>query len=469
MFNKLSWKVASLFFLFIAIVEILLFSVLYTNLVTSQVDEVLEGLLARGSSHRDVLEKNFDDITLQHVALMETEAVTDVVITGSDGEVLSKSTTVSEEIVRLIENNRTADIAHEGRIIEDRWRIAPYIATRSPIVIDGQRMGNVYMFSPSDVVQRVVTELTRQFVIIGLFTILLTIITIFILSRFLTFPLLHMKQVTERMSAGETNISLETINRKDELGNLAISIQTLARDLDHLKRERNDFLANIAHELRTPLTYIKGYADIAGRTNLSQEERYHYLTILKEETEQLTLLVKNLFALARMDQNQFAIMPEQVKLCGYLEKVVSRLSPVFEEKQIQLHLDCPVDVTAHVDPERFQQIILNLLDNALKHSPPETKIQVVARSQHPGAEVKIIDEGSGIPEEELPYIFDRLYRVDKSRSRSSGGSGLGLAIVKEIVRLHEGHIHVESSLDEGTTFTIAFPGGDTDDQNVNSR
>ncbi|WP_037986024.1 sensor histidine kinase [Thalassobacillus devorans] len=458
MLNKLSLKVALIFFVFIMIVEVLLFSVLYTNLVSNQVDEVLEGLLARGSSHRDVLEKSFDDITLNHVSLMETEAATDVIITGKNGEVLSKSTEATNEIIQLIEHENT--ISHDGKVIEDRWRTAPYIATVSPIVIEGELVGHVYMFSPSDAVQSVVNELTRQFVIIGLLTVLLTIITIFILTRFLTLPLIHMKQVTERMSTGETDISLEATSRKDELGELASAIQTLARELEHLKRDRNDFLANIAHELRTPLTYIKGYADIAGRSSLSLEERGHYLDILKEESEQLTLLVKNLFALAKMDQNQFSIVPERVKLCESLEKVVKRLHPVFEEKKVKLDLNCPMHVIALVDPERFQQVMLNLLDNALKHSPAGATIGILSEMYQGKAVVEVSDEGSGIPEEELPFIFDRLYRVDKSRSRASGGSGLGLAIVKEIIRLHDGKITVNSSLGQGTTFRMELPGGE---------
>ncbi|SEA40380.1 Signal transduction histidine kinase [Thalassobacillus cyri] len=459
MLNKLSLKVALIFFVFIMIVEVLLFSVLYTNLVSNQVDEVLEGLLARGSSHRDVLEKSFDDITLNHVALMETEAATDVIITGKNGEVLSKSTEATKEIIQLIDHENSINVSHAGKVIEDRWRTAPYIATLSPIVIDGELVGQVYMFSPSDAVQNVVNELTRQFVIIGLLTVLLTIITIFILTRFLTLPLIHMKQVTERMSTGETDISLETTSRKDELGELASAIQTLASELEHLKRDRNDFLANIAHELRTPLTYIKGYADIAGRSSLSMEERGHYLDILKEESEQLTLLVKNLFALAKMDQNQFSIAPEQVKLCDSLEKVVKRLHPVFDEKKVMLDLNCPMNVEAFVDPERFQQIMLNLLDNALKHSPAGATIRISSEMQQGVAVVHVSDEGSGIPVEELPFIFDRLYRVDKSRSRASGGSGLGLAIVKEIIRLHDGKINVKSRLGEGTTFMMELPGG----------
>ncbi|WP_085505940.1 sensor histidine kinase [Thalassobacillus devorans] len=463
MLNKLSWKVASIFFIFIVIVEVLLFSVLYTNLVSDQVDEVLDGLLARGNSHRDVLEKSFDDVTLNHVALMETEAATDVIITNNEGKILSKSTAATDEITHLIKDNDYQNTGHIGRVIEEKWRSAPYIATLSPIVVEGKMMGHVYMFSPSDSVQQVVHELTRQFIIIGLFTVLLTIITIFILTRFLTLPLLHLKQTTERMSMGETNISLEMTKRKDELGELAAAIQTLARDLEHLKNERNDFLANIAHELRTPLTYIKGYADIASRSSLTSKDREHYLNIIKEESEQLTMLVKNLFALAKMDQNQFSILPEQVKLCDSLDKVINRLHPVFEEKEVGLELECPEEVEGWVDPERFQQVILNLLDNALKHSTAGGTIHVSSNQKEGRAVVKVRDEGSGIPSEELPFIFDRLYRVDKSRSRASGGSGLGLAIVKEIIRLHGGQISVESSLGNGTTFIIDLPGGENND------
>ncbi|MFD1020334.1 sensor histidine kinase [Thalassobacillus hwangdonensis] len=461
MWNKLSFRIALLFFIFITIIELLLFFVLYSGLASNRIEEVLEGLQARGNSHRDVLEKNFDVATLNHVALMETEASTDVVIIDMNGEVLATSAPISLEKDKLIKAHDHHD-SHQGRVIEERWKTEPYIATLAPIVVEGELRGYLYMFSPSSSVENVVTELSTQFLYISLVTIILTVITIFILTRFITRPLINMKKVTEKISTGKTSVSLPTL-RNDELGELSRAIQTLASDLDHLKQERNEFLASIAHELRTPLTYVKGYADIAARENLSQQDREKYLQILKEEATHLTMLVKNLFDLAKMDQNEFAIEQACTPLCQPLKKVTERVAPVFEQHKIQIHMDCPDELEVYIDEERIQQVILNLLDNVLKHSPPESNVNITASEKQKHVQLKIQDEGEGIPDEDLPYVFDRLYRVDKSRSRASGGTGLGLAIVQEIIRLHGGSIFVESQMGKGTTFIIELPRGKDDE------
>src|SRR5699024_7425145 len=161
----------------------------------------------------------------------------------------------------------------------------------------------------------------------------------FILSRFIAHPLIKMKEATEQLSKGKHNVELHT-ERKDELGELAHSISTLSKDLKDLKIERNEFLANISHELRTPLTYIKGYIDI-----------------IQEETEQLTVLIKNLFQLAKIDQNNFMINREHIELCSFIKNAVERIRPVLAKKKVMLHVNCADEVKAFIDSERFQQVL----------------------------------------------------------------------------------------------------------------
>src|SRR5699024_10749322 len=156
----------------------------------------------------------------------------------------------------------------------------------------------------------------------------------------------------EQLSKGKHTVQLHT-ERKDELGGLANSITKLSNDLEEMKRARNEFLASIAHELRTPLTYIKGYADIVHRQDISSQEAREYIKIIREETEQLTVLIKNLFDLAKMDQNNFVINPEHVILCDLIQTVVDLVSPVLAEEQITLSVNCPKELVAFVDPDRL--------------------------------------------------------------------------------------------------------------------
>jgi len=451
MFNKLSLKIGMLFFVFILIIESILFIFLYTNLANDRIDEVLSGLLAQGNSHRDVLEESFEPVTLNHVVLMETETEMTVVITDETNTPIEQSGPIDPVMKNMLDHHDLQP--HEGKIIGDQWRSEPYIATESPIQINGETAGYVYMFADSNMIKNVISQLSNQFIKSGIIAIILTVITIFILTRFITLPLVRMKEATEKMSQGQLEFTLG-YESNDELGQLELSIRKLAQDLEKLKHERNDFLASIAHELRTPLTYVKGYADIANREGLSDEDRKHYLSILKEETGNLAILVKNLFELAKMDQNQFSINMQKVRLCEPIEKVVEKTSPLLTERGIQLDIHCQTDITVLLDPERFQQVLLNLLDNAIKHSDSDSTITISVKQGENLIEVIVEDEGEGIAKHHLPYIFDRLYRVDKSRSRKLGGTGLGLSIVKEIIEAHQGTIQVQSTVGKGTKMII---------------
>ncbi|WP_066172469.1 sensor histidine kinase [Bacillus marinisedimentorum] len=450
--KKISFKLGVLFLVFMLIIESLWFFILYTGLANDRIDEEIQALLARGNSHRDVLEKNFDQSTISHVALMESETETAVVITDGQGNILGSSNEITTDMSDHIADPNE-EIGGEGEVLENKWQDASHISTVSPIMVDGERQGLVYMFLNTSFLQNTINRLSSQFLGVGAFSLLFTVATIFILTRLITIPLVRMKEATQDISEGKLTVSLE-YDRNDELGELARTIQKLASSLERLRRERNEFLSAISHELRTPLTYLKGYADIAGRGSLPEEERQKYLGILKEEAAHLARLVQGLFDLAKMDQHEFKIDRQNVALCSFLEEVRTKTIHMYNEKKVHLELDCREPIAAYIDPVRFEQVMINLIDNALKHTPAGKRVLLKARSERNHITIEVADEGIGIPERELPYIFDRLYRVEKSRSRESGGSGLGLAIAKEIVELHEGTISAASKVHTGTTITI---------------
>ncbi|MDP4158126.1 MAG: ATP-binding protein, partial [Bacillota bacterium] len=256
-----------------------------------------------------------------------------------------------------------------------------------------------------------------------------------------------------RISKGDFTVSLPKLP-KDEIGELGESIQILARDLEILKNERNEFLASISHELRTPLTYIKGYSEIARRSETEHEDRDHYLEIINEEAVKLSNLVVELFTLAKMDENNFSIEKEEVYLLPYLKSITEKVLPALKESNMNVQINCPSSLCLNIDPVRFEQVIINLIDNARKYSEPNTSILIEAAEADGRTLIKIQDQGKGIPEKDLPRIFERFYRVDKSRSRALGGSGLGLSIVKQLVEAHGGTISVSSKPDTGTIFEI---------------
>jgi signal transduction histidine kinase len=453
--NRISIKLGLLFLAFILLIEIGLFFYLYTGLADTRISEELESLRLRGNSHREVLEKHHDSPTLSHVALMESEAETDVIITDKTGKVIGSSHPLVKGARKTVEQWEGHSFRYRGEIIQAYQKDKSYIATASPIKINDENVGTVYMFKNTKDIQDMISRLQHHFYIVGIISVLFSIITVFALSKFITLPLIRMKQATQKLSQGDFSVKLGAHSR-DELGQLGTSIQTLSNELHRLKQERNEFLSSISHELQTPLMYLKGYADVAKRSFNSEEERNNHLTIIQEEAQRLSQLVKDLFQLARLDQHTFLIQKQNVKLYPYLHNIIQHFDLALKEKDIQLQFDCPQAIELYIDPERFQQVILNLLDNALKYSESGTQISVRARELPTKVTITLRDQGIGIPSTDLPYVFDKLYRVEKSRSRQSGGYGLGLSIVKEIVEAHEGEVAIKSGVGKGTTVEISL-------------
>ncbi|MEY2363072.1 ATP-binding protein [Lysinibacillus capsici] len=453
--RKLSLKLGIIFFITLFCIETFMMFFLHVSLTNSRVEEELERLQARGNSHRTILEQNFNNETLAHVVLMESEASTDVVVTDHFGTILASSQPHQEisDLIREIEG----EIPYEGRVLQDNWQEVKAIATISPIQNQQGTIGYVFMFQNTDSIHALMKRLNKHFLIVGIVSGLVSIAVIVVLSRKLAKPLIQMKEATLKMSKGDFTVALST-NGKDELGDLSNAIQLLSNDLNHLRQERKEFLSSIAHELRTPLTFIKGYTDILAKRDLTGQDRQKYLAIIIEETNRLSRLIKDLFDLAKMDENSFVIEKHCLHLEPFFTSIEEKLSPAFQDKGIYLVVRCDNGLTLCADEARLEQILINLLNNALIYCAPGDMTTVTVKQDSGILSIIVEDTGKGIPKKDLPYIFDRFYRVEKSRSRALGGSGLGLAIVKELVQAHGGEIKVRSEINKGTTFELSFKG-----------
>jgi two-component system, OmpR family, sensor histidine kinase ArlS len=449
---KISIKLGLWIFFCILFIETFSMIFLHDHLVHSQVDQELQSLLARGNSHRAVLEISSDPGTLHHIGLMESHTDTMIVITNTKGEIILSSSNVDRSMQTILKMP-IHSLPQNGQVLQSDWKNEKYISTVTKIEKSGKTTGYVYMFKQTDEIQKLISQLNGHFLLAFLLVLVFIVITIFILTKVLTKPLLSMLEATKKLSKGDFSVSLPAPSR-DELGELSESIQTLARDLNYLKKERNEFLASVSHELRTPLTYIQGYSDIARRKELDEENRIQYLDIIHEESIRVSQLLKELFELAKLDQNSFSIKKEKVDLSLFLNTIYEKVLPASKNKGIQLKLVCHKNIFIQIDPARFEQVILNLLDNSLKYSEEGTTTYLRATETNGNTQITVKDQGRGIPQEDLPHIFDRLYRVDKSRARATGGFGLGLAIVKQIVEAHGGEIIVDSKVENGTCFKV---------------
>lgn len=232
--------------------------------------------------------------------------------------------------------------------------------------------------------------------------------------------------------------------------------------LRRLEQVRSDFVANVSHELCTPLTAIKGYAEALVESALDDRalaERFAQ-TILRQ-ADRLSAVVADLFALAEVerDARERAVPLEPTRLREVLETAIAQCQFLADKRKVRVALDCPEELEARLNARLLEQAVVNLIDNAVKYSPEESEVRVVARTDADAVRVEVIDQGTGIEAKHLPRLFERFYRVDKARSRALGGTGLGLAIVKHIALAHGGSVSVDSRVGHGSTFRILFPPG----------
>lgn len=233
-------------------------------------------------------------------------------------------------------------------------------------------------------------------------------------------------------------------------------------DLTRIKQVENarkEFVANVSHELRTPLSLIKGYIEtlLAGAKDdpvISQR----FMQTIARHTDRLTYLIEDLLTLSRLESGQVALNLQETGMRELVDRVIDDLTARSEQKQIQIQNTVPEGLTAKADGDRVQQVLYNLVDNALKYGRVQGHVIVSGREVNSQfIEISVADDGPGIPAEAVGRIFERFFRVDKARSREQGGTGLGLAIVKHIVQTHGGEVRVQSEAGKGATFSFTLP------------
>ncbi|MDF2629323.1 MAG: VicK [Symbiobacteriaceae bacterium] len=237
---------------------------------------------------------------------------------------------------------------------------------------------------------------------------------------------------------------------------VVLSDITRARKLEQM---RTEFVSNVTHELRTPLTSIHGFAETLLEGALDDPETArHFVSIIHRESEHLSRLIEDILDLSRIEGGRWKVKREPVHLHDVAADAVGRLTTKAEGLGVDLRIRVPADLPEiEGDSVRLAQVLLNLVDNALKYTPAGGSVTVSAEEAGKLLRVKVTDTGTGIPKADLPRIFERFYRVDKARSRSTGGTGLGLSIVKHIVEAHGGSVGVDSDLGRGTTFYFTLP------------
>lgn len=276
-------------------------------------------------------------------------------------------------------------------------------------------------------------------------------------SRYITGPLRELNRVARKMAEGKFGEQVR-IRSHDEVGQLACTFNQMSQRLAVLKKTRSDLFADISHELRSPLARILSDAEILIDRDIEKKEQQQHLRAICNEVEKLDRLIGDLSILAQFDQSQVRVALQPSSLKEVLQQAISLFMLQMEEKGITLkqYIDYELPPVL-IDPTRIGQVISNIIMNAIRYTPPGGMIEAGLRRRDAVAEVWIRDTGEGIPEDRLPFVFERFYRVDRSRARATGGSGLGLAIARQFIEAHHGEIHAESTLGQGTRISFTVP------------
>ena len=296
----------------------------------------------------------------------------------------------------------------------------------------------------------------------GLLAFMIALGASLLISRKVVFPIQEITKASRYIADGHYDQRVTLPNsaqagNPDELGQLALSFNQMAENLDQTETMRRQLIGDVSHELRTPLTTIKGSMEglLDGVLPATPEtfENIH------REASRLERLVSDLQELSRVESGAVTLVLSPLEISGLIGSVIKHLKPQFSEKKVSLELEISDSLPpVNADQDRLSQVLINLLGNALQYTPEEGKVSLSVHRDEDSIIIRITDTGIGIPPEHLPHLFTRFYRVDKSRSRAGGGSGIGLTIAKSIVESHGGRIWVESGgPGKGSTFTFTLP------------
>jgi len=319
------------------------------------------------------------------------------------------------------------------------------------------KVGAVMLVANVEDIFESLSQIRTQLFLYSIAVGLLVIVLVFVTSQWLINPLRQIVRTVQRMAAGQLNQRVPIVS-KDEYSILSATFNDMTEKLEQVERTREEFVSNVSHELKTPLTAIKVLSEsILSQESVPEEVSREFMQDISSEVDRMVSITNDLLALVKVDQRErrLNIAPTDINLL--VEDILKRLSPLAEKKKVVLLFEEVRPVQIDADEIKLAMAISNIVENGIKYTPRGGTVKVIVDSDHQNAFITIQDTGIGIPEEEQDNIFNRFYRVDKTRDRDTGGSGLGLAISRSTVLLHDGSIRITSTPEEGSVFVLRIP------------
>ncbi len=348
-------------------------------------------------------------------------------------------------------------VSEDGRVEINTlgiYRYPHYVSVKS---IGEENNYFVFATKPLSESRNLLSKISKIYYLWAIIPLAFMFIAIYILTYRLTKPLKSMSEAAKAMAKGDFSKRVP-VTSDDEIGELAVSFNMMTNSLSRLEGMRKTFVGDVSHELKTPMTTIGGFIDGILDGTIKEEEREYYLGIVSQEIKRLSRLVNGMLSMTRLESGEFALKPQRFDFYELLCTIMISQEQRIEKNRFEIEgLDSLESVEICADKDLIHQVIYNLVDNAIKFSNVGGKISFSLDENKEDIVFTITNTGVGIPEKELPFVFERFYKGDKSRSAVKNSTGLGLYIVKTIVSAHKGTISVKSKEDEFTAFKVVLP------------
>lgn len=446
-----------------------------SDIIALNSQNLLERFDSRSKSEKD---KDDTDITplsmiCNNMKIMSDAIDADIFITNMEGEVVVCKEMIDE---KFIVNDNVRCIIHGeydiDKSILDKASAGNYsevstlkgtfiknqITTASPISVNGKTVAIVFATEPITASWNTYAKKILQiFLIAALLALVVSFLTVYYLSYRLTRPLRDMLQATRHYAEGDFSYKVK-VKGSDELAQLAQAFNSMAMALSTLESTRRSFVANVSHELKTPMTSIGGFIDGMLDGTIPPESYNRYLQIVSDEVRRLSRLVTGMLNMSKLEAGEMQINAKSFDISSDIFKTLLSFEKKISEKNIEIvGLDKMESVMVNADEDMLMQVVYNLIDNAVKFTPDGGYILIKDYRDSEKVFVSIRNSGAGIEREELSKVFERFYKIDKSRSYDVKGAGLGLYLCKSIVELHGGEIRVDSKVGEYTEFAFWIP------------
>lgn len=399
------------------------------------------------SSKKEIFLKELDDKSTEENFRILVVDNLGVVVADTNKTAVGKMYIVPEILVAL-DGKDEANLRDEEGVIY----ASAYIENEK-----SEKIGVVLIASSFQDVYELLSDINHTWLILTVAIGIIIAIVVLFMSQIILVPLKNILKNIQKISSGQFHQRIE-MSGNNEFVELANAVNTMTEQLEQVDSTRQEFVSNVSHELKTPLSSIKVLSEsILLQEDMPLEMYREFLQDINSEVDRMTNIINDLLSLVKLDHREAALNIQETDINKMIKDIMKRLYPLAEKKSIELLYEENKEIMIEADEMKLSLAISNLVENGIKYTPDEGSVKVIVDADHQNAFITVQDTGIGISEEEQSKIFNRFYRVDKTRDRETGGTGLGLAITHSTIMLHNGSVKIISSENNGATFVVRLP------------